>query len=453
MNVVSIRTRRALDEPARPRVLLVTKHPFAPVHDGTSAIISLWYDCLRGLGVDVDVLSFDYVSARWSDEGRARLARDGVRLHLVGAYGGRGATWRRLATACLAALRGHRFAPEALRTDRAARDRLDSVLAAPYALIVLHGVDAAYLTGVSRLRAHPAPKLLDIHDHIPFRIVALQRALLRMLRWRGPRAARHVSRSDVLQAIGWPASSFLTGHESRVLSACDRVLCSAESELKALREGGVAPDRLLPIRWPVVGAPAGDRQEAGDNRHAFGFIGSGALFNVEGLLFFCRAIWPLILAARPDACLLVAGKAGAACARLPARQRRGITIAGWMDDVGAFYGRVDVVVVPLLSGTGVSVKTMEAAARGAAIVSTEAGLRGLQLRDGIEVRRADTPRAFADAALALLEDRTLAGRLGSAAAEAMAAMHDPVTFRRSLEELLAPLLEGAQRVRLPGRTA
>ena len=445
MNVVSIRTGRAIDDVVAARVLLVTRHPFVPVHDGTSAVISLWYDCLRGLGLDLDVLSFDYVSSRWSDEGRAWLARDRVRLHVVPAYGGRGASLRRLGAVAYAALFGHRFAPETLRTDAAARVKLDALLDVPYDLIILHGVDAVYLTGASRLRAHRAPKLLDIHDHVPFRIIALQRTLRRMLGWRGLAAFRHVSRQAVLQAVGWPATRWLTRAESRLASVCERILCSSECELAALRDGGVDAARLVPIRWPVQRC-AGPREAAAAPRHSFGFIGSGALFNVEGLLFFCREIWPLIRAVRPDATLLVAGKAGEVCARLPPRKRRGVTIAGWMNEIGEFYRDVAVVVVPLLSGTGVSVKTMEAAASGAAIVSTEAGLRGLALRDRIEVRRADSAVEFAAAALSLLEDRALAARLGTAASEAMAASHDVSVFRRTVEDLVAPLLHAGRPV-------
>ena len=447
MNVVSIKTGRAIDEaPTAPRVLLITKHPFLPAHDGTSAIISLWYECLRGLGYEIDVLSFDYIAKRWSDEGHAQLARDGVGSHVVPAYGGREAPLRRLGVVGFSAVFGHRFAPEWLRTSETARATLDRVFDAPYDLIVVHGVDAINLAGAERLRSHSAPKLLDIHDHVPFRIIGLQRTLVRLLRWYGAAAWRHVSHSDVLQAVGWPAPRFLTRAESRLAQVCQRVLCSSDEELAALRNGGVASERLVSIRWPITRpVRTAPRVGAAGRRHAFGFIGSDALFNVESLLFFCREIWPLIRAARPDATLLVAGCAGAACARLPERERPGIVIAGWMDDVDEFYRDVEIVVVPLLSGTGVSVKTMEAAAHGAAIVSTSAGLRGLALRDRIEVRRADPAEEFAASALSLLDDPRAAACLGNAAGEAMAAAHCPTAFRRSLEELIEPLLHTGRR--------
>ena len=446
MNVVSIKTRRTIDEAsAKPRVLIITKHPFVPEHDGTSAIISLWHECLRGLDVEIEVLSFDYVSDHWSDEGRARLARDGVRLHVVPAYGTRAPSARRLAVVGFSAACGHRFAPEWLRTSKRASASLDAVFKTPFALIVVHGVDAVHLAGPERLRRHPAPKLLDIHDHVPLRILALQRTLARIVRWQGLPAIRHVSRSDILQAVGWPAPVRLTRAECRRAAVCDRILCSADSELAALREGGIEPAKLVSIQWPIARPARPDgAAEAGAARegvlHAFGFIGSGALFNVEGLMFFCREIWPLIRAARPDATLLVAGRAGEACARLPDSERPGIAVAGWLDDLGEFYRAVGVVIVPLLSGTGVSVKTMEAAARGAAIVSTEAGLRGLRLRDGVEVRQADRAADFARVALELLHDRPQAARLGAAAREAMTATHDLAAFRRHVEEIVSPLL-------------
>ena len=439
MTVVEFPTGRAASvPPSPPRVLLVTKHPFMPVHDGTSEIISLWYECLARLGHGIDVLSFDYVHASWSDEGKAILARDGVGLHLVAAYGGH-ARRGRLASLAFASARGHRFAPEWLRTDAAARAQLDAVFARPYALIAIHGVDAAYLAGPERLRAHPAAKILDIHDHIPHRTIALQRTLGRLARWQGPSFLRRLSRSDMLQAVAWPSARLLARAEARILQSCDRILCSADAERAAIAASGLAADRLVPIRWPFACPPP--RAAASEPpRHDLGFLGSGALFNVEALLFFCREIWPLIRAVRPEATLLVAGRAGAVLARLDEHARAGITAAGWIENVADFYSNVRIVAVPLLSGTGVSVKTMQAAAHGAAIVGTEAGLRGLALRHGTEVLRADTPPAFAAAVLALLDDEPRARLLGRAARAAMQTAHDPAGFARFLDDLVTPLL-------------
>ncbi len=170
----------------------------------------------------------------------------------------------------------------------------------------------------------------------------------------------------------------------------------------------------------------------------FGFIGSSALFNTEALVFFCREVWPLIRAQLPAARLLVAGQAGTTCAALPPALRNGIDVIGRVEDLATFYGRVRIVLVPLLSGTGVSVKTMEAAIHGAAIVSTKAGLRGLALRHGVEVVLAETASGFAAAAVALANDPARAARRGAAARTAVASRHSPALFREGLRALLPP---------------
>jgi glycosyltransferase involved in cell wall biosynthesis len=48
------------------------------------------------------------------------------------------------------------------------------------------------------------------------------------------------------------------------------------------------------------------------------------------------------------------------------------------------------------------------------VVSTSVGAEGLPLEDGVHFLRADAPRAFADAVLALFEDPERRARLGAA---------------------------------------
>ena len=72
-------------------------------------------------------------------------------------------------------------------------------------------------------------------------------------------------------------------------------------------------------------------------------------------------------------------------------------------DVRPAYQRAAVVVAPLLASAGTNIKIMEAMAMGKAIVSTEAGIHGLELARGQDVVVANSGEDMANAIARLLE--------------------------------------------------
>lgn len=135
--------------------------------------------------------------------------------------------------------------------------------------------------------------------------------------------------------------------------------------------------------------------------------------NEDAVLHFIDAILPLIRARRPGATLCVAGRNPSEGLRRAA-ERAGVEVTGTVDDVRDFVADAAVYVVPLRIGGGTRLKIFEALAMGKAVVSTAVGAEGLPLEDGAHFLRADAPRAFADAVLALLEDPRRRAALGAA---------------------------------------
>lgn len=134
--------------------------------------------------------------------------------------------------------------------------------------------------------------------------------------------------------------------------------------------------------------------------------------NVEGALFLVREILPRLRAERANVRLDLVGRSP-----LPEVEDlgklEGVRVTGGVEDVRPYLSRAAVVVVPLLGGSGVRTKTLEAMAMGRAVVSTSMGVEGLEaLRVG-DVKVVDRPGEFARAVLDLLssrEDRALMGR-------------------------------------------
>lgn len=139
------------------------------------------------------------------------------------------------------------------------------------------------------------------------------------------------------------------------------------------------------------------------------FIGSFAhLPNVMALDFFLREAWPLL---RGKAVLhVIAGQRHEyfldRCAdriTLPLDQPN-IEVDGFVSDVRAAYHKAAIIIAPLVASAGTNIKIMEAMAMRKAIVSTSAGINGLDLVDGRDVLIADTGAVMAAAIERLIDN-------------------------------------------------
>src|SRR5262249_30999218 len=92
-----------------------------------------------------------------------------------------------------------------------------------------------------------------------------------------------------------------------------------------------------------------------------------------------------------------------------------INVTGRVDDVRPYINRTAAYIVPIRVGGGTRLKIFEAMAMAKPVISTTIGAEGLAVRDGKEVLLADEPEAFAQAVIAVLQDRVLAQRLGQEA--------------------------------------
>lgn len=123
--------------------------------------------------------------------------------------------------------------------------------------------------------------------------------------------------------------------------------------------------------------------------------------NLAALDWFLRRAMPLILARRPEARLAVAGSDAPASLGVSGES---VELLGAVEDVREALGRYAVFVCPILSGSGVRVKLLEAFAAGIPAVSTTIGAEGLARGQGEFCLLADHPREFADRVLELFED-------------------------------------------------
>lgn len=146
------------------------------------------------------------------------------------------------------------------------------------------------------------------------------------------------------------------------------------------------------------------------------FMGDYKYFpNTDGVLYFIQAIMPIIRAKRPDFQLILVGKDPVPeLVALGEDPASGVIVTGLVEDTRPYLHSATMFVCPLRSGSGTRFKLLEALACGLPVVSTTIGAEGLNAINGKQMLLADTPQAFADAVLHLIDEPTLAQNLRTA---------------------------------------
>jgi glycosyltransferase involved in cell wall biosynthesis len=144
-----------------------------------------------------------------------------------------------------------------------------------------------------------------------------------------------------------------------------------------------------------------------------------------------------VIERRPEARLIVVGS------DLPPHglpRRAGVEPRGFVEDVREPLGRYGVFVCPVLSGSGVRVKLLEAFASGIPVVSTRLGAEGLTSQDGELCALADDAAGFAERILRLFSDEGAALDMARRARLEVEANWDSGTITRRLAASYRQLL-------------
>ena len=146
-----------------------------------------------------------------------------------------------------------------------------------------------------------------------------------------------------------------------------------------------------------------------------------------------REALPVILRREPRARLVVAGSEPPP-AHAYADYAANLDMLGYVEDIREPLAKYAVFVCPILSGSGVRVKLLEAFAAGIPVVSTSVGAEGLAKEDGGICALADDAAQFAERVLALFENPDAAAQMAARARAEVAANWDMAAITRKLVE-------------------
>jgi glycosyltransferase involved in cell wall biosynthesis len=162
--------------------------------------------------------------------------------------------------------------------------------------------------------------------------------------------------------------------------------------------------------------------------------------NREALDWFARRVLPLVVARCPQARLVIVGADPPPRHSLPNLPDH-IELRGFVDDVREPLGRYAVFVCPILSGSGMRVKLLEAFSAGIPVVSTRLGAEGLAEKDGEICLLADDPAGFAAKIIDLFEDAEKSRELAARARQRVQATRDMAVLTRQLVESYRAILQ------------
>lgn len=217
--------------------------------------------------------------------------------------------------------------------------------------------------------------------------------------------------------LAYRLAAFIEAHRVRraevdIAEKADLVF-AAPNDAETLMHFGVAGDKIAhtyhlgddsQLRLPAL-------QFANTEKKLMyvGFLGWEA--NVVGLVWFLENVWPSLLETHPDLHFDIVGKNPDKRLQDAAAIYPGIQLRGFVQDLQEIYESARVSVAPLLFGSGMKVKVLDAMARGIPTVTTPVGAEGVDYVNNRHLSVATSAEEMAAVTLKLLEDSELWNRM------------------------------------------
>jgi polysaccharide biosynthesis protein PslH len=238
-----------------------------------------------------------------------------------------------------------------------------------------------------------------------------------------PRTLRSVMRARVAGRI-----------ERRAMASFDVVTAVAESDARMLRQ--LDPDRRVEVISNGVDAERFTRRPgsvADDTTLAFvGAMSFGP--NASAVQWFCREVLPLVRARQRAVRLMIVGRDPSPAVRALGAAD-GVEVTGEVPDVRPYLERATVFVAPMVSGSGIKNKVLEAMSMELPVVATPLAVEGLPVAVEDSLVVTSTASDMADALVQLLGDPAARLRLGRSARHTVERHHSWAAAAAAYERL------------------
>jgi glycosyltransferase involved in cell wall biosynthesis len=190
-----------------------------------------------------------------------------------------------------------------------------------------------------------------------------------------------------------------------VVSALDRARLQAVAGDIAV---SVVPNGVdVEFFQPVLGVRAQDSHLV--------FAGGMDWFpNREAMTYLARELWPALKSDLPERRMTVVGRNPPPELLQAAGGDSSLRVTGFVDDVRPYISSASIYICPITVGGGTRLKILDALAMSRPLISTDLGVEGLDLEEGVHYLRANTTAEFVSQVRRLERDTELGARLAGA---------------------------------------
>ena len=223
----------------------------------------------------------------------------------------------------------------------------------------------------------------------------------------------------------------------RIAAAADRTAISSDVDRQRL---GSARVSVLPNAYRLVGPPVGQTHHVGSP--VFLFVGSlGYGPNRDAIDWLVTEVWPAVVRKRPDAQLRIVGRGLANPEKYESDR---ITVVGEVSTMEPELSQAWVSLAPIRFGSGSRIKILEAWAHGVPVISTTIGAEGLLAGHELNLLIADSPVAFAEGMLRLVDNQNLREMLAREGQKTWSESYSDLVFSDAVVSIAMSALSGAE---------
>ncbi|HPE86590.1 MAG: glycosyltransferase [Bacteroidia bacterium] len=235
-----------------------------------------------------------------------------------------------------------------------------------------------------------------------------------------------------------PLVRFYTGHLARTLKRYELGILGKVDGIAAITPTDADFFRSRAPELPVVAIPFGITHVASappvtcEYPSLFHLGSMNWRPNADGIRWFLDEVWPLIHPAFPELKFYLAGR------HMPGwllqRNDPNVINLGEVEDAQLFMYTKSVMIVPLLSGSGIRIKIIEGMMASRTIISTTIGAEGILVTPGKDILLADTPEQFLQAVELVVQNEQRCLAIGAEARKTILEKYDN---RRIISQLTA----------------
>lgn len=199
---------------------------------------------------------------------------------------------------------------------------------------------------------------------------------------------------------GWDVAKqayfqFFKLNEISILNKFDAIITLSETDCKKLVDYGVT----TPVYTSTAVVDTEISDPVLDDCKVLSFVGGDVHYpNYEGIKWFLDNCWHELLNTDNSYHLRIVGHSSEPFVSEVIDKYPNVSFTGFVKELKTVIQNT-ITIVPILTGSGIRMKILEAATIGCPIVSTSVGAEGLPMQNGINCIIADTPEAFVNAIL------------------------------------------------------